>query len=166
MMNLFSNPEQLSQYRNEMEKQAIDQAQEFLRRYGITVNNPGNPSQQPSTPRSAPAMPSNSGDLVTIPVSSLEHAENAPVDAFRTFIYPNFNASEIYIKKTGDDGKASFQTYLPKGAEMGKAFEDMMKKIMGTMGYIDERMKALEEKIEKLSVKEKRKEKEMEAQDD
>ena len=137
-----TNPDYLSSYRNEMERQAIEQAQEFLRRYGIFT---------PNGQQTAPSQPSSgmSGDLVTIPVASLEQAENAPVDAFRTFLYPNFQASEIYLKKVGEDGKHIVQTYLPKGLEQSKAFEDITKKILATMSYIDERMKSMEEKFDK-----------------
>lgn len=132
----------LSQYQYEMEKQAIEQAKDFLRRYGILP-----PEGTPIAPAAATQAQGNSGDLVTIPVTNKEHAENAPVDAFRTFMYPNFAAGEIYVKKLGEDGKAVVDTYLPRGAELTKTFEEMMKKIMGTMAYIDERMKSIENKL-------------------
>lgn len=130
-----SNIDYLSQYRSDMEKQLVGQAQDLLRRY-LPPSNP-----VPST------VSGSSGEIITIPVSALEHAENAPVDAFRTFIYPNLAGNEIYVKKMSDDGNAVTTIYLPKGTEQSKAFDEITKKIFATMSYIDQRMKAIEDKF-------------------
>ena len=138
-MNYGQQPgnDYLSQYRTELEKQSIEQAQNFLRRYGLFPP----PGTTPAT-NAPPATPNS--DLVTIPVSTLDQAENAPVDAFRTFIYPNFNAGEIYVKKIDDSGKSNLQIFIPKGTEMGKHYEDSSKKIMESLSGIEGRLKTLE----------------------
>jgi len=159
-MNTYgTNPDYLSGFRSEMERQAIQQAQDFLQRYGITTHQPkGNSPVQGTS--SLPAGGNN--DLVTIPVTAIEHAENAPVDAFRTFLYPNFDANEIYVKKLGEDGKPELLKFTIKGSEIGKVFEDITKKILGTLDFVNERMKAIEIKLEHKCVcpPEKKKEKE------
>lgn len=144
-MDYKPNPDYLTQYQSDMERQAIEQAQNFLRRYGIL----------PPAGTPPPMANQNNGDLVTIPVTSMEHAENAPVDAFRTFIYPNFQSNEIYVKKIDGDGKPMTTIYLPKGKEMEKSFEDLMKKVLATMSYVDEQMKSINEKMDKWDSKKK-----------
>jgi len=125
-----------------MEKQAIEQAQNFLRRYGLL------PPTTPPANLANPASPSNNsgGDIVTIPVVSMEQADNAPVDAFRTFIYPNFPGNEIYVKKLDESGKPLTQIFLPRGSEITKVFDDISKRILDSLVEIDKRLKAIEAK--------------------
>ena len=143
-MNQFNpNPQNyFGQFQNEMERQAISQAQDFLRRYGLFPP-AGQEQAQSTTP------PASNGDLVTIPVISMEQADNAPIDAFRTFIYPNFSGNEIYVKKIDDTGKAEIKTYLPKGMELTKGYEDMSRRILDTLADIDKRLKGIERKDKK-----------------
>jgi len=139
-MNQFTNPEYLTHYKSEMERQAIAQAQEFLRRYGIypPAGAPVDQSVQPVA---------NGNNLVTIPVASEEQVTNAPIDAFRTFIYPNLDSREIYVKKMGDNGKEEVCVYLPKGHEVEKEFENTSKKVLDALASFDTRMKAIEDKL-------------------
>lgn len=135
-----SSPDYLKHYRSELERQAISQAQEFLRRYGLI---PPNEQEPPPYP------PPSNGDLVTIPVTSIEQADNAPIDSYRTFIYPNFSSNEIYVKKTDENGNAETQIYMPKGTEQAKVLEDMSTKILGALADINKRLKSLEKKDKK-----------------
>jgi len=139
-MNQFTNPDYLANYKSEMERQAIAQAQEFLRRYGIYPPS-GNPVDQSTQPVA------NGNNLVTIPVASEEQVTNAPIDAFRTFIYPNLDSREIYVKKMGDNGKEEVQVFLPKGHEVEKEFQMTSNKVLEALASFDERMKKIEEKL-------------------
>jgi len=137
-----ASPDFMTHYKSEMERNAIAQAQDFLRRYGLFP--PPGSTVEPST-----AAPQ--GDLVTIPVSSQEQVTAAPIDAFRTFLYPNFANREIYVKKMGVDGKEEITVYLPKGHEAEKAHEETSRKVIEALAAFDTRLKGIEDKYAEQS---------------
>jgi len=66
-------------------------AMSHLQRQGYVVTPPSpSASQAPASPGAAqqPSAPS-AGDIIPIPVTSKAQAENAPIDAVRTFIFIN-----------------------------------------------------------------------------
>ena len=130
-----------------MERQAVAQAQEFLRRYNLY------PATDPSAvPSSTPNEPTQSaGNIVMIPVANSAQVENAPIDAFRTFIYPNLENREIHVKKMGDSGKEEIIVYLPKGIELEKEFMDASRKVTESLSSFEERLKCIEEKLDEQS---------------